>query len=115
MTKRKVKEAPVSTYSVKYHVTPLHNLDPILKRGIDPARSTGAKEIAWYVDNSMVVWAINHIMKRHDIVRYQVLVLEVQQPAGLFVNAPNPGLFFTYNLFRIVGVYPAENWLAREE
>lgn len=115
MTKKIIKPAPVEPYAHRFHCTPLWNLDPILKNGIDPTRATGAEERSWYVDEGLIKWAINHVLARHSAELYQILVLEVEQPSGLFASAPKSGLYYTYNRFRIIGLYPAENWLAREE
>lgn len=115
MTKSKGQREPIGALVSMFHATPFYNLHPILKAGIDPARSTGAREVSWYVNESLIEWSIDHVMKKYELAQFEVLVLEVLQPPGLFVNAPTPGTYFSYTRFRIVGCFPAEQWLARSE
>lgn len=115
MSKNPKPNAPQGYAVHRYHSTPLYNLQSILKRGIDPAFSKGAKETSWYVHEELIEWSIDHIMKKYELSQVEIVVLEVLQAPGLFVSAPTPMVFQTYNLIRPIAMFSAEMWIARTE
>lgn len=50
-----------------YHVSPASNRASILRSGIDPIYSTGARQLVWLVDGSKLMWAVAHCSARHGV------------------------------------------------
>lgn len=64
-----------------YHVTALANKPSIMRDGIDPAYSRGARQECWFVTPALLPWAILHVMRRHGLTMQEVVAFEVLVPA----------------------------------
>src|SRR5262245_27423279 len=62
---------------VLYHTTPASRLPSILRDGILPACSRGARRESWYHTPGRLGWALEHVRERHGserVVSLRVLV-----------------------------------------
>ena len=50
-----------------FHVTPSRNKRWIEKQGIRPDKSKGQRLVSWYVTSDMLMWALAHVSKRHNL------------------------------------------------
>jgi hypothetical protein len=63
-----------------FHTTPARNLPSILRGGVDPRYSKGARRECWFTTARLRPWAADHVRRRHrtpDVVCLRLLV-----PAG---------------------------------
>lgn len=63
-----------------YHVSPGSNLDGILRVGVDPSKSRGAREVSWWVARERVEWALVHVSARYSVSTGGLWVFEARVP-----------------------------------
>lgn len=60
-----------------YHVTLRKNIKSILKNGLSPKRARTKYKSVWYVSKENVSWAIEHVVRRHNVRdKKQLVVIE---------------------------------------
>jgi hypothetical protein len=62
------------------HATPLCNVLSIIRRGLLTAYSHCKR--VWLHERGKTQWAVQHVARRHGCKRHEVIVLEVEVPAG---------------------------------
>src|SRR5512136_831103 len=60
-----------------YHVTHVRNSDSIMRVGIDPKLSTGARDITWWSAYHALPSAISHVASRHGWLMDELIIFEV--------------------------------------
>lgn len=84
--------------------------------GIDPKFSRGQLPVSWYVDSSMVEWAITHTADKYGCFIQEVIIFEVvEQPKAKFFIAPQIGVYRTALVMRPSAIYPAYNWFPEDK
>lgn len=76
-----------------YHATHLKNAYPITQEGILTCHSTGALELVWLVERSMISYAVHHVAKRHGWDVRDVCVVEVDETNLNPWGSAWPGIF----------------------
>lgn len=64
-----------------YHVTLLSNKPGIMREGIDPGYSRGARQECWFVTPALLPWAMLHVMNRYRVSLAEIVAFEVLIPA----------------------------------
>ena len=97
----------VTQKGVLYHVTIGGNLDSIWADGIDPHYSKGKFEAAWYVSKERLLWAVLHVVDRHDCKLDDIFVIAVSIDWRLMRRTNKTGVHFTKHTFAVETVTPA--------
>jgi hypothetical protein len=63
---------------VVFHVTPISNLDSILKLGIAPEYSRGKRLACYYVTPDSLLWAVAHVSYSHDVPVSRLAVIRLR-------------------------------------
>lgn len=93
-----------------FHVTLLDNLVSIMRNGIDPSYCPRERQRAWFVERSLVGWAILHTVSKLKVPTAELCVLEVYQPPYLFQHTRYSGVFCTQYVLRICSAYPIDRF-----
>jgi hypothetical protein len=69
---------------IPFHTTPAANLPSILREGVHPRSSRGAREECWLTTAALRPWAADHTRRRHRT--SEVVCLRLLVPAGALVR-----------------------------
>lgn len=99
-----------------YHVTTYEAAKGIIDDNcVDPNKSQGKQNVAWYVNRNKITWAIAHVCQRHDCKIEDVAIITVQTPTGGMMKGSKVGTFCTHLKLHPVEMVSASMWLQREE
>lgn len=93
----------------------------ITENGIDPKCSTGKRKVSWYVDKSMLLWAIGHVSARHNVSVADVLVFDVDIDYDLLKLTRWRGVYtcsqviYTVRGFSLATMHLHNTFMASEE
>lgn len=82
---------------------------------IDPAFSQGKKRCTFYVNQSMITWAIAHVAVRHSVKVCQLWVFSVPTVLVDFMRTNRHGVYVCFVGVKPTGLMGADRWLANQE
>jgi len=76
-----------------YHVTPAKNRRWINAQGVRPDKSKGKKHVSYWVNENMLIWAIAHVSKRHNVPTRSIAICAVPNHMIAVVNTKWNGVW----------------------
>jgi hypothetical protein len=89
-----------------YHVTRTALKGKIMREGIDPRYSKGARKECWFVTPGNLSWACLHVMQRHGLKLGEVTAFEVLVP-GPKLTRRRRGIYTCYEVVKPLFVVEA--------
>lgn len=99
-----------------YHITPTRNLARIYQRGLDPSAAKDKWGRIWFVAQERIPWAIEKVMRRHNITNPDLLaVITLHVDGTLLRRNRAPGVYQTAHIFKVDrhNVSPARPYLLK--
>lgn len=78
-----------------YHVTLEHRVPSIVRYGVLTSKARGKRKVSWWVDDTMLAWAIGHVSHRHAAGTRRVRILAVRAAYMNVQNTRWKGVFTT--------------------
>lgn len=99
-----------------YHVTTADRAMRIIDDGfVDPKKSQGKNNVAWYVTRSKVTWAMAHVCRRHEAQIEDLAVMTCKAAAGAMLRTNRKGIYACAYSLTVIEMISASMWLSREE
>lgn len=99
-----------------YHVTTYEAAKRIIDDGfVDPKKSQGKNNVAWYVTRMRVTWAIAHVCKRHNCTIDNLAIILCKTSGETMLRTNKKGVYATAHKLTILEMTSAQRWLDREE
>jgi hypothetical protein len=101
----------MSEYQSLHHVSPDYNTDNILKAGILPNFSRGARKTIWLVNEDNLVWAIAHVSDRWKVPVSCIAVFEVHAPQEVLIRTARAGVYESRQPLKVKRATPAHHFI----
>lgn len=98
-----------------YHVSPSYNLASILKEGVSPYYSRGAKRVSWWTTHKNLMWAIAHISRRYAMSANTLVVFSADIPELLLLKTRWCGIYNLTAPRRVIVGKPASAFIDDHE
>jgi len=101
----------MSEYMTLHHVSPDYNTAAILKDGIQPSKSRGARLTAWLVNEDNILWALAHVSDRWKVPVSCIAVFEVHVPLSALLRTNRSGVYETRQPLKVKRATPAHHYV----
>lgn len=92
-----------------FHISPGKNRASIAKSGVDPIWSRGKTNTSWWVDQTMIAWALAHCSARHNLPVDKLEVWYRDAPSARNMKRSRwRGVYYTYCRNTTEGVYRSD-------
>lgn len=85
---------------IAFHISLKDNRRSIQKDGIEPAYSTGKRQVSWWCDNARVMWALTHLSLKYNVPVADLIICVSVVPYEKFQRTRWQGVYTTYENIR---------------
>lgn len=93
-----------------YHISPLFNLESIKELGIDPTFARGKTWRCYFVEASLIMWALAHVSSKFDVPVSALVIFTVAK--GAHMKRWRGGVWYSTEREEEINYFHADQYVA---